>query len=41
MKDKKDALTFIKDMIKHKQEWKQEIETEFVQKGKKVNVTLL
>ena len=41
MKDKKDALTFIKDMIKNKQEWKQEIETEFLQKGKKVNVTLL
>lgn len=36
---KEEALEFIKNAIKHKQEWRKELETEF--KGKDVNVVFL
>ncbi len=38
-KTKEQALEFIKNAVKHKQEWKKELETEF--KGKDVNVVFL
>ncbi len=41
MKTKKEALNFIKSMIQHRQDWKQEMETEFMNKGKRVNVVFL
>ena len=38
-KTKEQALEFIKAAVKHKQEWKKELEAEF--KGKDVNVVML
>ena len=38
-KTKEAALNFIKTAIKHKQEWRKELEEEF--KGKDVNVVFL
>ena len=38
-KTKEQALEFIKAAVKHKQEWKKELEAEF--KGKDVNVVFL
>ena len=38
-KTKEDALNFIKAAIRHKQEWKQELEAEF--KGKNVDLVFL
>lgn len=38
-KTKEEALNFIKAAIRHKQEWKRELETEF--NGKDVNVVFL
>ena len=38
-KTKEEALNFLKTAIRHKQEWKKELEVEF--KGKDVNVVFL
>lgn len=38
-KTKEQALEFIKAAVKHKQEWKKELEAEF--KGKDINVVML
>lgn len=38
-KTKEQAIDFIKAAVKHKQEWKKELEAEF--KGKDVNVVML
>ena len=38
-KTKEEALEFIKSAVKHKQEWRKELEAEF--KGKDVNVVFL
>ena len=38
-KTKEQALDFIRSAVKHKQEWKKELEAEF--KGKDVNVVFL
>ena len=38
---KEEALLFLKEAIRHKQEWKKEIEEEFASKGESVNVVLL
>ncbi len=38
-KTKEQALDFIKTAVKHKQEWKKELEAEF--EGKAVNVVML
>ena len=38
-KTKEEALLFIKKAIRHKQEWKKELEEEF--KGKDLNVVFL
>ena len=38
-KTKEQALEFIKAAVRHKQEWKKELEAEF--KGKDVNVVML
>jgi len=38
-KTKEEALNFLKTAIRHKQEWKKELEAEF--KGKDVNVVFL
>lgn len=40
-KTKKDALDFLKNAIRHKQEWKQELEREFAHEGKPANVVFL
>ena len=38
-KTKEEALEFIKNAVRHKQEWRKELEAEF--KGKDVNVVFL
>ena len=38
-KTKEEALEFIKQAVKHKQEWRKELEAKF--KGKDVNVVFL
>ena len=40
-KTREDALGFIKKVIQHKKDWKNEIEAEFAKQGMNVNVEFL